>query len=116
MLLNSGLTIMPTKNMINNVGISADSTHFSNTSLRTTPRQLRRIYTMRRFDAGFPLRHPTIMAEDIGYKERAYKVLAWGHPLIKLRYSIEELFLNLRYGNFRVIAQAIKNRIKKIRR
>jgi hypothetical protein len=101
--------------MINNVGISADSTHFSNTSLKTTPRQLRRIYTMRRFEMEFPLHHPELITEDIEYKERAYKVLAWGHPLIKLRYSIEELLLNLRYGNFRVIAQAIKNRIKRNR-
>ena len=113
MLLNSGLTIMPTKNMINNVGISADSTHFSNTSLKTTPRQLRRIYTMRRLEMEFPLHHPEVITEDIEYKERAYKVLAWGHPLIKLRYSIEELLLNLRYGTFRATRNAINNRISR---
>ena len=39
--------------------------------------------------------------------------MAWGHPWIKVSRSIEELLLNLRYGNFKLIGQALKNRIAK---
>ena len=38
----------------------------------------------------------------------------WGHPWIKVCNSIEELLLNLRYGQFRVIATAVCNRLKKM--
>ena len=69
---------------------------------------------MRRVEMTFPLRHPKFVCEDYSYIKRLYKINCWGHPWIKVCYSIEELLLNLRYGNFRVITNAISNRIKKM--
>ena len=112
-LLHSGLAIMPTRNMINNLGLSADSTHFSG-SLQTTPRGYRRIFTMQRHETEFPLRHPKYMIENVAYKERVYKTNAWGHPWVKMGRSIEELWLNLRHGQFSNIWQALRRRIRKI--
>lgn len=112
MLLNSGLSIMPSKNMVNNIGLMPDSNHFSST-LKTTPHKLRRIFTMNRYELEFPLQHPKFVVENGNYKDRLYKVLAWGHPWIKIGYSIEELLLNLRYGQFRNIFSAIGRRLKK---
>lgn len=112
MLLNSGLTILPSKNLVNNVGLQSDSTHFS-ASLKTTPHKLRRVFTMKRMELEFPLNHPRHTIEHIDYKKRLYRVFAWGHPCIKIMYSLEELWLNLRYGNFRNIAKAVVKRIKK---
>ncbi len=112
-LLHSGLAIMPTRNMINNLGLSADSTHFSG-SLQTTPRGYRRIFTMQRHETEFPLRHPKYMIENVAYKERVYKTNAWGHPWVKVGRSIEELWLNLRHGQFGNIWQALRRRIRKI--
>ena len=110
-LLHSGLAIMPTRNMINNLGLSADSTHFSG-SLQTTPRGYRRIFTMQRHETEFPLRHPKYMIENVAYKERVYKTNAWGHPWVKVGRSIEELWLNLRHGNFSRIFSAFTNRLR----
>ncbi|MFW5521958.1 MAG: hemolysin activation protein, partial [Segatella copri] len=42
MLLSSGMAIMPAKNLINNLGLSDESTHFSG-SMKTTPKAYRRI-------------------------------------------------------------------------
>lgn len=112
-LLHSGLAIMPTRNMINNLGLSADSTHFSG-SLQTTPRGYRRIFTMQRHETEFPLRHPKYMIENVAYKERVYKTNAWGHPWVKVGRSIEELWLNLRHGQFGNIWKALRRRIRKI--
>lgn len=112
MLLNSGLAIMPSKNLVNNLGLSDNSTHFSG-SIQTTPKAYRRIFTMKRYELEFPLRHPRYVIENIDYKERLYKTNAWGHPFIKMGRSMEELFLNLRYGNFSIITKAIKRRINK---
>lgn len=112
MLLNTGLAIMPSKNQINNVGQTVNSTHYSG-SLKTTPHRLRRLFTMKRMELAFPLKHPKFVYDDTGYKERLYRTNAWGHPWIKACYSIEELLLNLRYGNFRIISAAVRNRIRK---
>lgn len=112
MLFSSGLAVMPTRNMINNVGLTADSTHYS-ASLETTPRRLRRIFTMGRHEVEFPLRHPRYVIENVEYKERLYLTNAWGHPWRKVQYSLEELMLNLRRGNFRTITKALRRRIRK---
>lgn len=112
MLLNSGLAVMPAKNLINNLGLSDASTHFSG-SMKTTPKAYRRIFTMKRYELEFPLRHPRYVMEDVEYKERVYKINAWGHPLVKVSRSLEELLLNLRYGNFSIIGKALKRRVNK---
>ena len=51
--------------------------------------------------------------ENVEYKDRMFRIMAWGHPWIKIGRSFEELFLNLRYGNFTIIRKAIINRINK---
>ena len=112
MLLNSGLAIMPSKNQISNVGLTANSTHYA-ASLKTMPHRLRRLFTMKRMELTFPLKHPRLVYEDTGYKERLYRINAWGHPWIKVCYAVEELLLNLRYGNFHLIAAAVSNRLRK---
>lgn len=112
LLLHDGLAIMPRVNMISNVGMDG-GTHYAG-SLATMPHGLRRIFTMGRHDLTFPLRHPAEVAEDFGYKERYYRVNAWGHPWVKVGRSLEELWLNLRHGQFRAIARAARARLLKI--
>lgn len=113
MLLNSSLAIMPSRNLINNLGLSADSTHFAG-SMKTTPKAYRRIFTMKRHELEFPLKHPKYVVENVDFKERLYKTNAWGHPLIKMSRSLEELLLNLRYGNFSGIFKAMGRRWRKM--
>lgn len=110
MLYNSGLAIMPTHNLINNIGLTADSTHYA-ANFHTLPRRLRRLFTMQRFELNFPLRHPRYVIENVDYKEHFYKANAWGYPWIKIGRSIEELWLNLLHGNFSIIMKSLLNRI-----
>ena len=112
MLLHDSLAIMPAQNQISNIGLMADSTHFS-ADLKTTPHRLRRIFTMQRHELAFPLTHPTKMTEHKAYLERLYKANAWNHPWIKIQNSIEELLLNLRYGRFRHIGKSVTRRLRK---
>ena len=99
MLLHDSLAIMPSKNQISNVGLMADSTHFS-AELKTTPHRIRKMFTMQRFELDFPLKNPATVEEHYSYLEHLYIINAWNHPWIKIQNSIEELWLNLRYGNF----------------
>lgn len=112
MLLNSGLAIIPSVNMISNIGITDGGTHYT-ANLKTMPTKLRRLFMMNRKEITFPLRHQTFVTENYDYKERLYRVMAWGHPWIKIRYSIEELILNLRYGKFSNITKAVVKRLQK---
>lgn len=113
MLLNNGLAIMPTRNLVNNMGVTADSTHFTS-NLNTIPKRLRKMFTMQRFELEMPLRHPRYVIENVAYKESVYRTNAWGHPWIKVARSVEELIRNLRYGNFRLIATAFSRRLAKL--
>ncbi len=112
MLLHDCLAIMPQQNQINNIGLMAASTHFS-ADLKTTPHRIRRMFTMKRHELTFPLKHPQEITENKAYLERLYRANAWNHPWIKVQNSIEELLLNLRYGNFSHIAQSFARRIRK---
>ena len=53
------------------------------------------------------------MIENVEYKDRMFRIMAWGHPWIKIGRSFEELYLNLCHGNFRFIFKSIRNRIDK---
>jgi len=112
MLLNSSLAIMPRRNLVNNLGPVAQSTHFG-AELATIPSRLRRLFTMRRFEMELPPKHPRYMIEHVEYKNRVYKINAWGHPWIKIGRSFEELWLNFRRGNFTQIARSAKRRVRK---
>lgn len=110
--LNSGLSIVPAHNMINNLGVQADSTHFAG-SIDTLPRGYRRIFTMGRHEIDFPLHHPRYVVEHVAYRHRVYRIMGWGHPWLKVARSMEELLLNLRYGNFAAIWNAATRRVRK---
>ena len=108
--LNSCLTIVPTRNMIQNSAISADSVHYKS-ELKTLPRRMQKLLTMPSHDVAFPLRHPKQVIEDFEYKKRVFRIMAWEHPLIKIGRSLEELYRNLKCGNFRNICSSLKNKI-----
>ena len=110
MLLNSGLAIMPVKNMVSNIGAQEDSTHY--TALRTLPAAQRRLFTMGRHDLDFPLRHPRYVIEEAGYWRRMYKANGWGYPLTKVARSLEQLWLYTRYGNFGAIGSSLLRRLR----
>ena len=113
LLLQSQLAIMPRRNLINNVGFSGESTHFQSSTLDTMPHQLRYIFTMDRHQLAFPLQHPPYVMEQADYRKRMYKVYAWDHPFVKVCYSLEELWLNFCRGNFKTIAKAVRQRVRK---
>lgn len=110
LLLNSQLAIVPRVNMISNLGVSNDSTHFAG-SVATLPRGYRRIFTMGRHDLSFPLRHPADVIDHVAYRQRVYRIMAWGHPWVKAWRGLEELAINARHDQWRRIAQALAARL-----
>lgn len=111
LLLQSQLSIMPRVNMISNIGVANDSTHFAG-SVATLPRGYRRIFTMKRLNLEFPLNHPQYVVDHVGYRRRVYRIMAWRHPWVKAYRSLEELLINLRHGNWERIFGAVTNRLR----
>ena len=109
--LHSCLTIVPTRNMIYNSAVSDDSVHYK-AGIKTLPRRIQKLLTMPAHDMTFPLRHPPLIIEDVEYKQRVFRIMAWEHPWIKISRSVEELYRNLRYGNIRNIWQSVVRRVK----
>lgn len=112
MTLHEGLAIMPRVNMIQNLGyVGTDSTHYSGLRLECMPCDIRRQFTMGTYDLEFPLKCPPDVVADTMYNCRVNKRNAWGYPGIKIRHSLEELWLNIIHGNFPYIWKMLKNRI-----
>ncbi len=112
MMLSGTLAIVPTKNLIQNLGPVGESVHYS-ADIATLPKRLRRLHTMQPHELQWPLRHPKYMIEDLAYKEAVYRTHAWNNPSVKVRRSMEELWLNLRRGNIGVISKAVRRRVAK---
>ena len=68
---------------------------------------------MQRYELNFPLRHPKYVVDNVAYQQRMNLYNGWNHPWVKVGRSFEELFLNLRYGNFSHIAESFVERIRK---
>ena len=113
LLMSGGLCIVPSRNMVSNLGPTSDSTHFGG-SLHTLPHGYRRIFTMGRYEVAFPLRDPRYVMEHVAYRKRAYRIMGWMSPWTKIARSLEELLLNIRYGNWHHIWKSLVARARKL--
>lgn len=75
--LNHRLNIIPTKNMVANIGVVANATH-SVDSVFLLPRQTRRIFYKDIYELDAPIKHPKYVIEDCEYTRRI-----WGTSWIK---------------------------------
>lgn len=111
MFLNSQLAIVPRVNLVNNIGVMEESVHFSG-GVQSLPSGYRRIFTMKRYELNFPLRHPKHIIEHVRHRQRIYRIVGWRHPWVKVWRSFEELCISLRHGQFKHIGQSVANRVR----
>lgn len=108
--LNSQLNIIPTRNLIRNVGLGENSTH-SNLSLKMIPSKLRGVFFPEAHELEFPLKHPKYVFENITYKEKLFKITGKGHPLTRFRLRLESLWRRIWHGDWRNLVKGMKRRI-----
>lgn len=108
--VNSRLNIVPTKNMIVNIGNTPEGSTHSMGSLDVIPRGLRRIYTMKSYEIEFPLKHPKYMINDVEYQKQLFRVMGTGHPMIQMWRKIEKAFLILKHEGFASLIKKLKSR------
>ena len=92
-ITNNMLNIVPTRNMISNIGIGANGTH-SAESLNLVPRSLRTLFYKKVNEIKFPMRHPKFVLNDIIYTNKVEKILGIGKPIVNLIRNLESFILN----------------------
>lgn len=75
MYLNNRLNIVPTSNLVKNIGLTDNATHSVGT-INSMPRALRCIFYAKTYELDFPLKHPKTITEDIGYQKLIYRIIA----------------------------------------
>ena len=111
---HEGLTIVPKKNMINNIGVVEGSAHYA-TDIVLIPRGFRKIFTMNRYEINTSkMKHPSTIEDYRQYQINAYRIYGWGHPVVKIYRQIEIMFCYLRRGKIKELSSDIKQKIKKV--
>ena len=109
MFLNNRVNIVPSVNMISNIGIAKESTH-SVDSIDKLPTGIRRVFSMKLYDLDFPLRHPNYVIEDISYAQKVCRIMGWGYPRVMIYRKIESLFIKLKSGSIKEVINSIRKR------
>lgn len=111
-LTQNRLNIVPTKNLISNIGNNGESTH-GVASLEMLPKGLRRIFNMKTYEYDFPLNHPPYVMEDLEFLKKIYRVMGKGHPFVNIYRLFESLFYRLRAGDFSMFTKRFNRIFKK---
>lgn len=74
MYLNSGLIIVPHKNLITNIGLTSESVHAAN-SIKKIPRAIQKLFYMDTYKLDFPLKHPKYIVQDVEFDNRMNKLM-----------------------------------------
>lgn len=89
-MLNHQLNIVPTRNLISNIGIIG-GVHTTNNS-NTIPKKMRPLYYKKTFEIRFPLRHPDTIYDNLEYKRKVQSIITL-NLLEKIVLKIKRIFI-----------------------
>lgn len=105
--LYHGLSIVPTKNMITNIGVGCEGTHTA-ADINLLPPKTRKLFHKKRYDVEFPLVHPPYIMPDISYEQKLLK----GLHRSKLS-LVSGVFRILRYRGIKGVYKAFSRKLRK---
>lgn len=86
-LLHNGLTIMPSKNMNCNIGMTANATHGSAT-IKHLSKKLQKVFFMKVYELPCEIVHPRFMIPDIEFSKKISNILGL-NPFVSFLRKIE---------------------------
>jgi len=104
------LQIIPKKNLIKNMGASADSEHSD--VIKHMPRGLRRVFDMETYELVFPLSHAKYIIPDFEYEKKRNRIMGYNRPLISFCRKIERFSYKLFSGDIKYIIRRISRKKK----
>lgn len=111
--VNSGLTIIPKKNMVLNIGLTGEATHTSS-ELDTLPKGYRRLFMLETYDISDNLIHPKYVIEDYSYKDRSYKMYGWNNNFTKIYRVLESFMYKIFKGQGHKAVKELFAKVKKV--
>lgn len=89
MHLNSAYAIIPTKNMISNVGVSEGSVH-NVSDIKYVPKGMRRIFNMKTYEIDAKrIKYPKYMVENRAYQKELFKIMGRTNPIKAFAWKVE---------------------------
>lgn len=89
-MLGTGLTIVPSVNLISNIGISDEATHGAS-NIRLINKKQQIVFNAKLYELEFPLEHPKYVLEDKRYEELQSKAMGWRNNILeKISGKVEE--------------------------
>ena len=90
--LSSGLSVMPSKNMISNIGIAEETTHGAN-NIKLLRKRTQELFFSKTHELEFPLKSPKYVLEDKRYEDLQADKMGWKNGPIKRFFGkVERLF------------------------
>lgn len=111
--LNAQLCIIPSMNLINNVGVGVENSVHFNLQLADMPKKQREIFFSPAGEMDFPLIHPPYVIENKAYVDEYYKLTGANNPFKRCMNICERVSLYLIHGNLGKLLQGLKKRIKR---
>ena len=97
-LINNQLAIVPTKNLIRNIGNDTEGGTHSASSLEMLPNSIKKVLTLKTHELQISKFNDDIK-DDKHYSKKVYKIMAWDHPIIvfnrRIEVALKKLFRSL---------------------
>ena len=108
-LMNSRLSIIATKNMVENIGMTSDSTH-SDTKVEYLTKTEKRLFDLPTYELNFPIQHPPHVVADMEYFDQLDLFFANGHPFIAFGRKVYHIFKYALHGD---LIKKIRKKLKR---
>lgn len=96
--LNSGLTIIPSVNLISNIGITPDATH-GGKDIKLLSKNMRLFFNAPVYNIDFPMMHPRYILEDKKYEIKQSQFMGWRKSIFRKAIDyIGDKYREMRYG------------------
>lgn len=109
--LHNSLNIVPTKNMICNIGVTEGSTNSSN-NINKLAKGIQKLFNSQTYEYNFPLKHPRYVIEDKEYYKKVNRIFGLGYKWVLIYRKIETTIRYIIYGDFKGIKYKIKKNLK----
>ena len=106
----NALFIMPKHNMISNYGCGDDAVHSS--AYKVLSKEEQTLFYSKTYEIDEVINHPKYVIRDITFEKEARRIIAVGHPLIRMKRRVIKIFKTLRYQG----VSGLKNKMGRLRR
>ena len=106
-VLNNQLVVIPTRNLVQNIGIGTTNSTHSDTTLEKILPSLRQITYQPSFDIAFPIKHPSYVFEDAEYQRQRIHILGGDTYLNHVFVKAKSLLWRMTHGDFKKLIKKL---------